>query len=90
MAESPRSGKDGYPASLPVIAEKLRPGGILIIDNMLWHARIFDESDQSEDTRGVREFTRLITTSPDWIATLAPIRDGLIIAFKKQEPQQCR
>ena len=75
--------KDGYPDSLPVIAEKLRPGGVLIIDNMLWHARIFDEGDQSDDTKGVREFTRLITTSPDWIATLAPIRDGLIVAYKK-------
>src|SRR3954466_11126179 len=28
--------KEGYPASIPVIIEKLRPGGLLIIDNMLW------------------------------------------------------
>lgn len=75
--------KAGYPESLPVIAEKLRPGGVLIIDNMLWHNRVFDDGDSSPDTRGVREFTRLITTDPNWIAVLAPIRDGLIIAYKK-------
>jgi predicted O-methyltransferase YrrM len=75
--------KRGYPASLPVIAEKLRPGGALIIDNMLWHGGIFDQNEQSPDAQGVREFTRLITSDPGWIASLVPIRDGLIVAYKK-------
>jgi len=75
--------KDGYPASLPVIAEKLRPGGVLIIDNMFLGGSIFEASNQSASTSGVREFTRLITTDPNWIVTLAPIRDGLIVAIKK-------
>ncbi len=75
--------KHGYPDSLPVIAEKLRSGGVLIIDNMLWSGRIFDPDDQSPDTEGVREFTHRITTDPGWIASLVPIRDGLIVAYKK-------
>ncbi|MDQ3607232.1 MAG: O-methyltransferase [Gemmatimonadota bacterium] len=75
--------KRGYPDSLPLIAEKLRPGGVLIIDNMLWHGRIFDESDQSPDTQGVREFTRRIANDPGWIASLVPIRDGLIVAYRR-------
>lgn len=75
--------KHAYPESLPVIAEKLRPGGVLIIDNMLWHGRIFDESDRSPDTEGVREFTRRITHDPAWIVSLVPIRDGLIVAYKR-------
>jgi predicted O-methyltransferase YrrM len=75
--------KEGYPASLPVINEKLRSGGILIIDNMLWHGRIFDDKDISPATEGVREFTRQITADKDWIVSLAPMRDGMIIAYKK-------
>jgi predicted O-methyltransferase YrrM len=75
--------KEAYPDSLPVIKEKLRPGGMLIIDNMLWYGRIFDESDQTESTTGVREFTRLIASDPHWIISLAPIRDGMIIALKQ-------
>jgi caffeoyl-CoA O-methyltransferase len=75
--------KESYPDSLPVIAKKLRPGGILIIDNMLWYGRIFDQNDQSESTRGVREFTRQITHDPQWIVSLLPMRDGLILAYKK-------
>jgi predicted O-methyltransferase YrrM len=66
-----------------VIKEKLRRGGILIIDNMLWHGRIFDEKDVSPATEGVRAFTREITTDQDWIISLMPMRDGMIIAFKK-------
>ncbi|HMO56133.1 MAG TPA: O-methyltransferase [Roseiflexaceae bacterium] len=75
--------KAGYPASIAVIAEKLRPGGVLIIDNMLWHGGIFDTSDQSPDTQGVREVTRMLTSDPAWIASLVPIRDGLIVAYRQ-------
>lgn len=75
--------KEAYPESLPVIEEKLRPGGILIIDNMLWHGRIFDPDDRSAATEGVREFKRRISESDGWISSLVPIRDGLIVAWKR-------
>ena len=67
-----------------MIEQKLRVGGVLIIDNMLWSGRIFDAADKSPATEGVREFTRRITHDPrKWAVTLAPIRDGLIVAVKK-------
>jgi caffeoyl-CoA O-methyltransferase len=72
--------KQAYPDSLPVIKSRLRGGGVLIIDNMLWSGRIFDAGDQSPATSGVREFTRRITSDPDWVVSLVPIRDGLIVA----------
>ncbi len=75
--------KDAYPNALPVIKEKLRPGGVMLVDNLLWHGRIFDVRDQSEDTRGVRELTRRISGDPDWITSIVPIRDGLMVAYKK-------
>lgn len=74
--------KDAYPRSLPLIEAKIRPGGVLIIDNMLWSLKIFDPGDRSPATEGVREFTRLITTSPKWIVSLVPIRDGMIVALR--------
>jgi predicted O-methyltransferase YrrM len=75
--------KEGYPASVPVILEKLRPGGLLIIDNMLWSGKIFDDKDTSPATVGVREVTKLLSDSSQWISTLAPVRDGLIVAMRK-------
>lgn len=74
--------KRGYPASLPVIAQKLRPGGVMLVDNVLWHGRIFDGDDTSPDTEGVRELTRRVTTDAGWIAAVVPIRDGLLMAVK--------
>jgi len=72
--------KAGYPDALPVIRQKLRPGGLLITDNLLWHGRVFEPSDQSKETRGIREFTRFVTEDPAWTATVVPIRDGLLVA----------
>jgi len=75
--------KEGYPDSLPVIKGKLRQGGILIIDNMLWSGRPFDSKNHENSTEAIRRFTRDITTDPDWIVSLTPMRDGMIVALKK-------
>jgi predicted O-methyltransferase YrrM len=73
--------KKDYPASLAVIEPKLRRGGVLIVDNMLWSRRVLGDADQTPDTQGVRELTRLLT-SPPWVTSIVPIRDGLLIALK--------
>jgi len=75
--------KEGYPDSLPVIKEKLRSGGLLIIDNMLWHGQTLDPNDHEKSTEAIRRFTWEITTDPDWIVSLSPVRDGMIVAYKK-------
>ena len=72
--------KADYPASLPVIMPQLRRGGLLLVDNLLWSGRVLDSTDQAADTRGVRELTRLVTTDPGWIASIVPIRDGILVA----------
>jgi len=75
--------KEAYPDSLPVIKEKLRPGGLLIIDNMIWHGQILDPNDHEKTTEAIRRFTRDVTTDPDWIVSLTPMRDGMIVAYKR-------
>ena len=75
--------KVGYPDSLPVIKDKLRSGGVLIIDNMIWSGRVWDKSNDENNTEAIRRFTRDITSDPDWIVTLVPMRDGMIVAYKK-------
>ncbi len=75
--------KEGYPDSLPVIAEKLRSGGVLIVDNLLWDGKVFDLKNHETSTVAIRKFTKLIVDDPSWIVTLVPIRDGLLIAYKR-------
>lgn len=75
--------KEGYPDSLPVIKQKLKSGGVLLVDNLLRRGKIFDGDDKSASTEGVRQLTRAITADEDWIASIVPIRDGLLLAYKK-------
>jgi caffeoyl-CoA O-methyltransferase len=74
--------KRDYPASIDVILPKLRRGGVLIIDNLLWSGRILDAADQSPDTEGVRAVTRRIMESSDWVASIVPVRDGVLVAYR--------
>jgi caffeoyl-CoA O-methyltransferase len=74
--------KHGYPDSIPVIKPKLRAGGVLIIDNMLWHGRLWDASDTDPSTEGVRKVTQMIRDDPDFVSSLVPIRDGMMTALK--------
>lgn len=75
--------KEGYPAALPVIKEKLRPGGLLITDNAIWSGRVYDEADKDASTEAIREFTRLVMTDATWIGGVVPVRDGLLVAYKQ-------
>ena len=74
--------KKGYPGALPLIAERLRKGGILIVDNMLWSGRVYDPAERSEETEAIRRTTERLTRSPEWISTLVPVRDGLLVSFR--------
>ena len=75
--------KEGYPAAVPVIRDKLRAGGVLIADNVLWIGRIFDPADRAPATKAIREFTRLLAGDPEWISSVVPIRDGLLVAYRR-------
>ena len=74
--------KEGYPEAVQVAGEKLRTGGVLIMDNMLWGGRIFDASDQSPATAAIRESTGMLASSDGWVCNVLPIRDGLLVALK--------
>ena len=74
--------KDAYPSSLEVIERSLKPGGVLIVDNMLLGGRILDPNDQSSTVLGVRELTAQINASNRWIMSIVPIRDGLLLAHR--------
>lgn len=76
--------KADYPKALPVIYDKLRVGGVLIIDNILWSGRIFDDKDQTDATKAIRETTGMVMNNDRWVASIVPLRDGLLVATKLQ------
>ena len=74
--------KQDYPEALDVIATRLKAGGLLLADNMLWSGRIFNARDRSRATRAIREFTRRVQADSRWISAVIPIRDGLLVAYR--------
>ena len=75
--------KDGYPDTVDLAFEHLRPGGLFITDNVLWSGRVLDgEDDGTPATRGVREFTRRLFAHPGFLTAIDPTRDGVAVALK--------
>jgi predicted O-methyltransferase YrrM len=72
--------KDGYPAALEAAAPRVRPGGFLLADNVLWSGRVVDDSTRDPATEGIREFNRRLFARPDFSSVIVPLRDGVAIA----------
>ncbi|HLJ62165.1 MAG TPA: O-methyltransferase [bacterium] len=75
--------KDGYPASLPVIKPRLAPGGLMIVDNMVWHGAVMDAAATDADTEGVRTLTRAVFADPEFFGVIVPLRDGVLLARRR-------
>jgi caffeoyl-CoA O-methyltransferase len=78
--------KDAYPEIWLMAKERIRPGGLYIADNVLWHGRV--ALDSYEDlfpgwTEAILEHNRLIFNDPNFDAFINPTRDGVIVARKK-------
>ena len=63
----------------------LRRGGLLLCDNAFFHGAAVDESDQSGNALGVRAFNQLAANDPRLVATIIPVRDGLVVGLKARD-----
>ncbi|HEY6065418.1 MAG TPA: O-methyltransferase [Thermoanaerobaculia bacterium] len=72
--------KDGYPAALEAAAPRVRPGGYLLADNVLWSGKVVDASVRDPATEGIREFNRRLFARRDFESVIVPLRDGVAIA----------
>jgi len=76
--------KEGYPAALEAAAPRVRPGGYLLADNVLWSGRVVNDSARDPATAGIGEFTRRLFARPDCSSGIVPLRDGVAIARKRE------
>jgi predicted O-methyltransferase YrrM len=63
--------------------ELVRPGGLILVDNVLWGGSVVDPSDQDADTRALREVSLAAARDPRVEVALLPVCDGLLIAAKR-------
>lgn len=72
--------KSEYPAYLAHARRLLRPGGLLIADNVLWKGKVADPAVSDEDTAGIRTFNDAVRDDPAFSATILPVGDGVLAA----------
>ncbi len=61
----------------------VRPGGLILIDNVLWGGAVIDDSDQSADTRAIRAINEKVGGDDRVDMAMVPTGDGLTIARKR-------
>ena len=74
--------KENYDRYYERVLKLLRTGGLIAVDNVLWHGKVVDQSAQDADTRAIRALNeKLHRDERVWVSML-PIGDGLTLAYK--------
>ena len=71
-----------YPEYVEQALRLLRPGGVLAVDNALWHDRVPDPARRDETTTTVREVARLLRKDERVRPAMLPSGDGLLLAVR--------
>jgi predicted O-methyltransferase YrrM len=75
--------KENYPNYYERCLTLLRPGGLILVDNVLWGGRVADPAEQDESTRTIRALTRQMHADERIEFSLLPVGDGLSLAVKR-------
>ena len=75
--------KEDYPRALKLALPRLKSGGLLVADNVLWSGKVAQANPTEASTKAIQEFNRLLYGSRDLFTTILPIRDGVAVAVKR-------
>ena len=75
--------KENYLNYYKLVFERLRPGGYVLADNVLWGGKVLEpRTGQDRETRGITEFNEFVRSDPRVDKVLLPLRDGLMVLRK--------
>ena len=74
--------KENYDRYYERALKLLRPGGLIAIDNVLWHGKVLDKSVQDADTKAIRALNEKLHSDERVLVSLLAIGDGLMLAYK--------
>jgi caffeoyl-CoA O-methyltransferase len=75
--------KPSYPVYYQEILRRLRPGGLILVDNVLWMGRVADPNADDEHTRAIRRFNDQVAADPRVDCVMLPVADGLTLLRKR-------
>ncbi len=73
--------KEGYPKTIDLVAQRLRPGGLFMTDNVIWSGRVVDDKPD-KTTAAVKTFNDSLYADERFFTTIVPLRDGISIAMR--------
>ena len=75
--------KENYIKYLELISPKLNPGGVLLTDNVLWHGKILESTEnQDRTTKSIDNFNKKVHEDKSLKTVILPIRDGISLTLK--------
>jgi caffeoyl-CoA O-methyltransferase len=74
--------KKSYPVYWEEIVRRLRPGGLIAVDNVLWEGEVVQPEEQGEDVVAIRRFNELVLADRRVESVMLAIADGLTLARK--------
>lgn len=76
--------KANYPAYFEKCVSRLRSGGLIIADNILWYGKVvLPVKDSDKETKAIKLFNETVSKDPRFDSLILPIRDGIMVARKK-------
>ena len=76
--------KINYPKYLDILIVRLKKGGVLLSDNVLWDGKVLNEiSQKDKSTKAIVEYNKMLNNRTDMDSVILPIRDGITISIKK-------
>ncbi len=75
--------KTGYDAYFEEILARLRPGGVILVDNVLWMGTVIDPAVQGEDVEAIRAFNDKVAADPRVESSMIAVGDGLSLLRKR-------
>jgi len=76
--------KTGYAGYVEEILPRLRPGGVILVDNVLWGGAVVDPACTDPDTLAIRAFNDAMLRDPRVEAVMIPLSDGLTLLRKRE------
>ena len=74
--------KSQYPECYELARGRVRVGGAIITDNLLWDGEVADPQLTDPDVEGIREYTRRMWADPSFQSSLMPVRDGVGLSLR--------
>jgi caffeoyl-CoA O-methyltransferase len=74
--------KREYVEYYQLIIDKVKPGGFILADNVLWGGKVLEQEASDPQARGIIEFNEMIRKEPLIEEVIIPLRDGLMLMRK--------